>query len=303
MSAALLSRRAARIGLAVIVGVTLVEWGASATAYRRVLGPADWEAAADALAPLPDHEPVWLGTPWLGPRARMYLPRMARWDAVAPPDLRGASRFHVLGLGDAWSEPLQADLEDLPSPTVVETRELGGLTLTTYEQPAAGMVLADFVTEAASVEARTASGTCRGRGRRTCDEGRAGVQVAEVDYRSRRCWAVEMRDGAALTLRYPRMPTGTVLRGHVGFDDFNARLRSDGPVRLRVLVDGRAAAQWLVSDEQGWWPFAVATEPGTHEVEVEVTPAVAGTWQRGGYQAGRVHAPCVELRSLQEGAQ
>ena len=129
-----------------------------------------------------------------------------------------------------------------------------------------------------------------------------GVAVAEVDYRPRRCLELELRDGATVSLRYPAMPTGDVLRGHLAVDDFNARLRSDAPVRLRVSVDGQRMAQWLVSDEQGWWPFAVATEPGTHEVELELSAAVRGTWQRGGYEEGRVHAPCVELRSLQEGS-
>nr|MCH9682571.1 hypothetical protein [Deltaproteobacteria bacterium] len=66
-------------------------------------------------------------------------------------------------------------------------------------------------------------------------------------------------------------------------------------------VDGQTMAQWLVSDVQGWWPFAVATTPGTHDVQLEVTAAVRGTWQRRGYQSNVAHAPCVELRSVEEG--
>lgn len=298
-----LARRLARWLLGVVLGVTVLEWGASALAYRVTIEPADWKQASVALAQLPAEEPVWLATPWLGPRARMHLPRMASFDAVAAPDLRGAPRFHVLGrAGDQWSTPLQADLEDLPAPTLVASQDLGGLQLSTYEQPSAGRVLADFVTEASTLTVSTPSGPCRGRGRRTCEEGRVGVAVAEVDYRPRRCLRAEVRGGTAVTLRYPQMPVGDVLRGHVAFDDFNARLRSDAPVRLRVLVDGQRVAQWLVGDEQGWWPFAVRTEPGVRDVELQLVPAVRGTWQRGGYEDGRVHAPCVELRSLQEGA-
>lgn len=301
MSSPPLSSRHARILLGAVVGLALLEGITGAVVYADALEPSDWEAASSALAELPDHEPVWLGTPWLAPRARMHLPRMARWESVAAPDLRGASRFHVLGLsGDAWSDALQDDLEDLPAPTVVDTRELGGLVLTTYEQAAATAVVGDLVSDAARVEVRTSAGSCRGRARRTCEEGKVGVAVVEVDYRPRRCWKVEVQDGAVVTLRHPQLATGTVLRGHVGVDDFNRRLRNDAPTRLRLRVDGEPVAQWLVSDEQGWWPFAVATEPGTHDVEIEITPAVGGTWQRGGFDPGRIHAPCVELRGLQE---
>ncbi|MEM7152703.1 MAG: hypothetical protein AAF799_07665 [Myxococcota bacterium] len=298
----LLGRRSARIALGVVLGLAAVELVTSAFVYRPSIDADDWQAASAALAVLPAEEPVWLGTPWLGPRARLHLPRVAGWDSVAPADLRGAPRFHVLGRsGDAWAPTLQADLEDLPAPTLVETRSLGGLSLSTYEQAQAGLVLADFVAEASNLVVETDGGRCRGKGRRTCDEGRVGPATAEVDYRPRRCLKVELSDGATVRLRYPEMATGDVLRGHVAFHDFNARLRSDAPLRLRVSIDGERVGQWLVSDEQSWWPFAIASTPGEHDVQLELTPAVRGTWQRSGYEPGRAHAPCVELRSLQEG--
>ena len=296
------SRRTGRLVLGAVLGVAALEWIASAVVYRPAIEPGDWQAASAAIDDLPPDQPVWLGTPWLGPRARLHLPPMARWEAVAPPDLRGAPRFHVLGLaGDAWSSVLEADLEDLPAPTLTNTTPLGGLTLYTYEQPAAGVRLADFVADAARLEVQTEGGTCRGRRGRTCDEGRVDPAVAEVGYRPRRCLKVDLEDGVAVALRYPGMPTGDVLRGHVGVDDFNARLRSDSPVRVRVRIDDELRAQWLVTDAQGWWPFALVTEPGTHDVELELTPAVQGTWQKSGYTPGRGHGACVELRSLQEG--
>jgi hypothetical protein len=289
--------------LGTVAAVALVEWLASAVVYRPALEPHDWEAAASALAELPDDEPVWLGTPWLGPRARLHLPRLARWDAVAPPDLRGAPRFHVLGRdGDAWAPTLEADREDLPSPTRVGTRALGGLALYTYEQPAAGARVASLLEQASALRVQTEHGVCRGNpgsGWR-CEEGRVELATIEVDHRPRRCLRLELSDGATVRLRHPAMPTGDMLRGHVGVHGFNARLRSDAPVRVRVAVDGQRVAQWLVSDAQGWWPFAVRTEPGTHVVELELSAAVRGTWQREGYDAGQVHAPCVELRALQE---
>lgn len=297
------SRPVARIGLGTVAAVALAEWIASAVVYRPAVQPRDWEAAASAVAELPTDEPVWLGTPWLGPRARMHLPRLARWDAVAPPDLRGAPRFHVLGRdGEAWAPTLQADHEDLPPPILVETRSLGALALHTYEQPGAGVRVASFVDDVRALTVQSEHGPCKaGAGGWRCEEGRVEVAVVEVDQRPRRCLRLELSDGVTARLRHPAMTTGDVLRGHVGFHDFNARLRSDAPVRVRVLVDGQRVAQWLVSDAQGWWPFAVRTEPGTHAVELELRAAVRGTWQRGGYDSGQTHAPCVELRALQEG--
>jgi len=304
MSTPALSRRMARMLLGTVAVVALVEWLASASAYRPALAPHDWEAAASAVAELPADEPVWLGTPWLGPRARMHLPRLARWDAVAPPDLRDAPRFHVLGRdGDSWATTLQADNEDMPPPILVGTEPLGALALHTYEQPAAGVRMASFLEQTSALRVETDHGSCkRSQGSWRCDEGRVELAVIEVDHRPRRCLRLELPDGATIRLGHPAMTTGNVLRGHVGVHDFNARLRSDAPVRVRMSVDGRRVAQWLVSDAQGWWPFAVRTEPGTHAVELELASAVRGTWQRTGYDAGQVHAPCVELRSLQEGS-
>lgn len=298
------SPRVARGLLTLVAAVALVELLASGVVYRPSLRPADWEAAASALAELPAGEPVWLGTPWLGPRARMHLPALATWSAVAPPDLRGAPRFHVLGReGDAWAPTLEADREDLPAPTLVATRALGGLTLHTYEQPAAGTLVTSLLDDAHALRVETDRGPCKaaGKGRWRCEEGRVELATIEVDHRPRRCLRLELSDGATVRLRHPAMATGDVLRGHVGVHDFNARLRSDAPVRLRVSIDDERAAQWLVSDAQGWWPFAVRTTPGTHAVELELSPAVRGTWQRGGYDPGQAHAPCVELRALAEG--
>lgn len=298
----ILSRRVGRVLLGTVAVVALAEGIASAIVYRPALEPSDWEAAAAAIAELPADEPVWLGTPWLGPRARLHVPRLARWEAVAPADLRGAPRFHVLGLpGDRWAATLEADREDLPPPRLLGTRALGGLELHAYEQPAAGVRRAGFVEEPQQLRVESAGRPCRGSGGSwRCEQGRVELATIEVDHRPRRCLKLALADGATVRLRYPGMATGDVLRGHVGVHDFNARLRSDAPVRVRVLVDGERAAQWLVSDAQGWWPFAVRTEPGTHDVELELSPAVAGTWQRSGYEAGQGHAPCVELRALQE---
>lgn len=291
----------ARRGLVAVLAIAMLEWGMSAWAYRDPLDDAAWSALAGDVAALPEDEPVVLASEWLGSSARMHVPALARVDAVGRPDLRGWSRFHAVGFGARWSAELAADLEDLPAPTPVATHDVGPFTITTYEQPAAGALVADLLGDVDGLAIEDASGRCRGRGELRCGSGSIGVHVAEIDYRPRRCLALDVRDGASLRIARAAAPTGDVLRGHVGFADFNARLRNDSPIELRVEIDGEPVAEWPVTDAQGWWPFAIATEPGTHDIAFVVDVGVGGRWTARGYDA-ETRTVCLDARTLQEGA-
>jgi len=144
-------------------------------------------------------------------------------------------------------------------------------------------------------------GPCRGKRTFKCDEGRVQPRVIEVDYRPRRCLEIDVSDGTTVRLIYRDMPLGTVLRGHVGWGDFNHRLRSDAPTNIALSINGDIRARWVATDTQGWRPLAVATTPGVADVEVAITPALQRTWGRDGYGARAPHPVCFELRALQEG--
>lgn len=290
----------ARRALALVVGVAAIEWALAVGAFRDPLDDGAWAALADDLAALPVEEPVVLADEWLGPSARMHVDALAELRSVGRPDLRGWPRFHVVGLGDAWSAELAADREDLPAPVRIDARDVGPFTITTYEQTGAGTIVAD-VTGSDRIEVTTDAGRCRGRGELRCSEGTVALRTAEIDYRPRRCLAIDVRDGTHLRIAAPRTATGDVLRGHLGFADFNARLRNDAPVALAIEADGTTLARWTVTDEQGWWPFAVATEAGTHEIAFVIDVGMGGTFGRNGYDAAATRTVCLEARTLQEG--
>lgn len=295
----------ARRLLMAVVAVAGIEWIASAFAYRSAIADGDWDDAAAALEP---DLPVYVATAWLDPLARMELESAARLENLARPDLRGHQRFHVIGRGDTWSDALEADLEDLPRPVLEDSVDAGALTIATYTletSPRRDALLAhgDLEVEAdgqrCKQKGRTAAYDCgdRGSGKQP-----VGVDTIEVDYRPRRCLAIDVSDGRAVTLRIDDFAFGDVLRGHVGVDDFNARLRSDAALSLEARVDGEVLARWTFDDE-GWTPFAVATPPGAGTLELVAVPSVRGTWGWGGEGYGQRlnHRFCVEARSFTEG--
>ena len=290
----------ARRALVGVAALAALECAMAAWAYRDPLDDDAWAALASAVDELPEDEPVVLATEWLGPSARMHVPALAQLDWIARADLRGWSRFHAIGFGARWSDELSVDREDLATPTRVESRDVGPFTITTYEQPSAGTLVASLTSALEALEISDTSGRCRGRGELRCADGTAALRTAEIDYRPRRCLALDVRDGAAIRIARAHISTGDVIRGHVGFADFNARLRNDAPIAFAIELDGEIAARWTVTDAQGWWPFALAIEPGVHDVAFVVDVGVGGTWTARGYDGTAARTVCVEARTLQE---
>lgn len=88
--------------------------------------------------------------------------------------------------------------------------------------------------------------------------------------------------------------------GHLGFADFNARLRNDAPALLELLVDDTLLGRWTISDSQGWAAFAAPTTPGTHDVRLRLTTLLGGSWTEQGYGPQPRRSACLELRALSE---
>jgi hypothetical protein len=291
------SPKLARGLLAGVLGLAVLETLAGTCAYRNRLGEDDWAAAAEAIADL-GNEPVFIANRWLDPLARSRLPSTARVEAVARADLRGLRRFHVLGFaGTRWSDALADDLEDLPEPQIVHSRTLHDLTLTTYTLET-GEVVADLT--AAPVRIETDGGPCRGSGPWKCKEGRIEARIAEVDHRPRSCLVLDLADGVEARLTFAPTPGADRLRGHVGFTDFNGRLRSDAPAAFTFEQDGRIADRLVFTDAQGWQPFAVGLPDPDAPITVGIRTAVRGRWGASGYEAHRPRPICVELRALTE---
>ncbi len=300
-----MTARHARMIFAALATVAAIESIFAARAYRALLTPAVWQQAADALAALPPDEPVFLGTTWLGPSARQHLPSLRTAASFAPPDLHGVPRFHVLGLAGSphaggWSDELEADLGELATPTALGVDSLGPLRLHHYVA-ASGTLHTDWLATPSALQLRDDRGPCRLSAETwSCKQGRVEIQTLEVGYRPRRCLAILIEDGATLEVLHPRARLGTVLRGHLGFGDFNTRLRNDAPALLELFVDDAPAGRWTLTDNQGWVAFAAPTTPGEHAVRLRLTPLLGGSWTEQGYGAAPRRTACIELRALTE---
>lgn len=293
-----MTRKGARVALGLLALVAAAEWVAAAAAYRTSIPPSLWADLRARTAALPPGEPLFLADAWLGPRARHELPALRGWASVAPPDLHGLRRFHVLAEGAPWTRDLLGDLGDAPPPPVAAALDLGPLTLHTFEVADAPTLTDSWIDAGARLDVRDPEGRCRRRGDAwACKRGQVRLTTAEIGYRPRRGLCLDLDDGASVTLTLDA-ELGDHLRGHVGFADFNARLRSDAPLLLTLRIDGRPLPSLVVTDTQGWRAFEAPTEPGRHEVELELRPATTGTWADAGYRPQPRHLACLELRAF-----
>ncbi len=296
--------------LVAVLVVAGIEWIASARAYRSRVGPGDWNLARQAVKKIVQEDPsarVFVAERWLGDAARMQIDELDHPSWAAPPDLRGLDLIYVLGLDQTWSADLEADLEDLGPASKISHQALGNLSLHTYalDAPQEIFSLLEHARIKNGVEVKVAGRRCRrAPGEHVswiCKPHRIDLQLLEIDYRPRQCLALHTHDDAPVVVRIPDIELGDTVRGHLGFGDFNARLRSDAPVRLRLKIDGIEAGNWLFSDSQGWAPFAArVAAPGRHDIEIHLSAPVMGQWTKRGYRIRPSHIPCFEIRGFLE---
>ena len=305
-------RRLAGAALLALLGVAAVEWIAAARAYRTTLPSSAWRALDQRLTELRavtsegGRAPplVLLADPWLGPRGRLELEALRDPASVAPHDLYGVQELTIIARGDdPWTPWLREAWGERPLPTVDHIDRLGPFVLHHVSAPEADEVLLDLIELSQSkpnkIQLRDRFGRCKGtKGRWSCTLGKIASTYAEVAYRPRRCLRFDVGDGAQITLKLAGVELGDHLRGHLGFSDFNARIRSDAPALVEVRIDEQPLASLTISDRQGWAAFELATPPGRHDLEVTVTPTLTGTWGERGYDRRPSHLPCLEMRAL-----
>jgi hypothetical protein len=283
--------------LGLLCTLAAVEMIAAFLEYRTRIHTEDWDAVQEIVA-ADEQVPVITTSEWLGPAARMNLAAARSWDSIAYPDLRSFERFWLLT--HARERPWQGRLRaELPKPEIVKVHRVGELSLYEYRQdvPAERFSLLESI-DAVSTERGRCSG---GHGQWSCKEGRVAVRTVEIDYRPRRCLAVELEDGVMAKLELGKLELGDHVYGHLGFADFNARLRADPVARVELWIDDAVAGRWVFTDDQDWAAFALATPTGKHELELRVGTSVAGTWQRDGHRSSPTDIACVELRGFGDG--
>lgn len=95
--------------------------------------------------------------------------------------------------------------------------------------------------------------------------------IADEEFRARRCiWAHPLRDGE-LSIRYERVPLGSVIAGRSGMYWMIERARAGAPVTMRIRVDGHEVGTVVHTDGQGFAPFEVplGIHAGAASAEVE----------------------------------
>jgi hypothetical protein len=284
------------IVLGLLCTLAAVETIAAFLEYRTRIDAEDWDAVREIVAD--DEAPVIAASEWLGPSARMNLATARSWDALAYPDLRSFDRFWLLThtRERPFAGHLRVELEELPRPELVAVHRVGELTLHEYRQdvPPERFSLLESIDEVSTERGRCSGG----QGKWSCKDGRVAVRTVEIDYRARRCLALELDDGVMAKLELGKLELGDHVYGHLGFADFNARLRSDPTARVELWIDGAVAGRWVFTDDQGWAAFALATPAGKHELELRVGTTVAGTWQREGHRNSPTDIACIELRGF-----
>lgn len=302
-----------RLVLGTVVGISLIELVAAGRSYRDTIDARDVATLRAALDTTPGM-PVVADRNWLDPLARMEFPAAAA--SYGLPDLRDAPEFWVIGRpGDpAWSAEASERFGLDADPFLLERVDAGGLSAAHLSQGDRAATRVDGLVERDDLEVRVDGRRCNGGRKRAgprrpvdafewdCRPGKVEVRYVEVDLAARRCLAFSDFDGRSVELRAPGFVFGDALFGHVGFGDFNGRLRSEATATVDVEIEGQGVASMLVADAQGWASFDLDTQSDIGDLRVRVTPTLSGTFDgSGNYTRRPARDLCFELRAVQRG--
>jgi len=194
----------------------LVEVGAQAVIGWRVPSEADWKAAsAHVRAGLQPGDGIVFAPSWVDPIGRLHLGDAVPVEEAARPDRSRQGRI--------WEVSIRGAQHPEAVGRVAEARIFGQVRVRRVERRAA-RVLYDF----------SASAPDR-------------VRVAEVDFLPYAC----IHSRPPETLEFPDVPIGARIAIGGGIHDFQSRYKSDSPVTVGVLVDGKRIASERF-DNAGW---------------------------------------------------
>ncbi len=304
------STRRARAFVLGLAAVALIESIAAAASYRRTIEDADAESLRQQLARTDADLPMVVDRDWLDPLARMEFEPARR--AYGLPDLRDQAEFWVLGRpGDsAWSAEASRRFELEAEPYLVERFDAGGLSLSRLSQGDRALRARDALSPARAMEVRVEGRRCRPKrdahgeieASYECRPGRVVWGHVEVDFRARHCLRFEDFDARSVEIQVRDFEFGDALVGHVGFGDFNGRLRSEAAVALELELPGQGQARWVATDAQGWAPFELATQAARGELKIRVRPELSGSFDADARYQRRPDRPvCIELRAVERG--
>ena len=257
------SRLTTRAGLAALAAVSLlalVETASALVAPYRAPTDADWRAAAAEIrAGFRAGDLIVAAPAWADSILRVHL------GDLIPVEVAG--RLDDERFGRVWEVSQRGARADASARgTVAAERRFGALTIRRVERPAAAVGF-DFVARwsEARVSRRTAGGgsvasaasvNCPLAGDRfQCpDIGYNYVrrQIVEVDTRLRLALLAQPVAQATVVIEYPAVRLGRSLVVATGLSNVWMRKEAQGPVDLRVVVDGVVDTTFTTRNDDGW---------------------------------------------------
>lgn len=233
-------------------------------------------------------------------------------EASGRPDLRGVASFDVLRdrrAGPSSETRWQALLARDSQPTRASIERAGPLLVEHWNVERAERIV-DGLTYPRAPRIKIISDaerTCRGNPATGYEcPGQQGAsrriqeQYAEIDYEPRRCLSIPLQHAASVSLLHPNFERGDRIVGHLGFEDFNARLRNDGPITMTIQVAGETVARSTFTNADGWAGFEFPTTPGAGPLTVSLHANAPGRWASDPerYARSATRRVCLELRAL-----
>jgi hypothetical protein len=263
-------RHAAAVLAAGVVALGAYGLAFYATLRGRLPTDLDWRSVAVLLArDARAGDAVAIAPPW-AERARQVLPPdvpLLAFPSFAGEDLLGVRRVWLVGLPDApgYRSRVEDELTRRAS-GLSGPQHLGALELTRYDLSAPRLPLAYLPDRL--------SGAAVSVGDRTCQPDARGVfrcpappyvvvarEVREIAFLPRPCiFAHPSPDARApLSITFPAVTMGNVLRGHTGIVG-EAAYDGETPVRLSVTIDGQPAGEASEPPASpGWHEFQLDT--------------------------------------------
>lgn len=169
--------------------------------------------------------------------------------------------------------------------------------------------LAPFPFKLTQIQARVDQGPCKIKSRsplevRCPDQSSLIWEISEIDYKPRACLAYRSSQLGPITLSFQLASPQSVQKvvGHVGFSDFNARLRSDAALQVSLRSGDQELLHQPFSDAQGWAAFDVPLPALSQDSPTFHLSLLLNASQAQSQRLRRPVIPCIELRFQSEKA-
>lgn len=291
-------RRLQRWTFVAVPVLGLVELVAHVAQTRPVATENDWTAARDYVSAQAKSEDLVAFAPrWLDPLGREHFgPTLATLEREARPDETRFPRAFEVGVRGQHLHAFDGWARD-------GEQRFGGITVTTWRNPAAAHVLDDLVSMVDPRRMRVSRGDAdcpfvRGAsqsgglgfgpaipGDRFVCSGNAFVGmsvVTDLDYVPHRCIYAPPAGAPPTRIRFLDVHFGTALHGHHGIYVEAERDRRGPPVEITFRVEGNVLGTLEHRDGDSWKPFELDTTAlsGQHG---ELVAEISGAGERRMY--------------------